>query len=238
MNGLSVIKSALRLINVLAEGETPSPSESTDALESLNAMLDMWNAKRLNVFTIQSAAYTLVTTQQGYTFGTGGNFNAARPTHIEAVDAVLGDAGSATPATDKVRVPIEIIDAAQWGAIKFRTTAKSTSPEKVYPDYAFPLCNLKFWPIPTFAGTAPQVEIHSWTPLTAFADLTTAYTFPAAYELAIKTNLAILLAPEYQGAVVSPALVAQASESKTALQTVNAVHGGLSAPSAPQGATQ
>ena len=40
------INRALRLLGVLAEGETPSAAVSTDALTALNQMIDSWNTER------------------------------------------------------------------------------------------------------------------------------------------------------------------------------------------------
>lgn len=198
MTGASVIQAALRMIGVIGEGETPSASESQDALTALNAMLDAWNNEKAKLYTQAVASLSLTTATQAYTWGTGGTFNTARPVRVDGAIAVVGDASENTPATDKVRIPIDLIqDGAVWAAIRSQT-AKNTFPEKVYVDGAFPLRNVKFWPVPTFAGgTAPSVEFWIWTALTAFADLTTAYTLPPGYELAFKCNLAILLAPEY-----------------------------------------
>ncbi|MEY2916064.1 MAG: hypothetical protein RL454_993, partial [Actinomycetota bacterium] len=41
------INGALRLLGVLAEGETPSSATSQDALNAMNQMLDSWNTERL-----------------------------------------------------------------------------------------------------------------------------------------------------------------------------------------------
>lgn len=220
MTGLSVVKAALRLLGAIGEGQTPSSSESSDALEALNAMLGVWNTNRQNLFSSSYASYALVTTQQLYTLGTGGGFNAARPVKIISIDAVIGDAGNSTPTVEKARIPIEIITVEQWGAIRSRM-AKSTIPERVYPDMAFPLIALNFWPVPTFTGTAPQVEIYQWARLVAFADLTTPYTFPEGYELALKSNLAVTIAPEWDR-IPSPALLQTAAQSLSALRELNA----------------
>ena len=44
------INRALRLLGVLAEGETTSAAASQDALMALNQMIDSWNTERLSVF--------------------------------------------------------------------------------------------------------------------------------------------------------------------------------------------
>ena len=211
MTGASVIASALAAIGVLGEGEVPSPSESTDALALLNALLDSWNTDTRKLYTSSVVSLTLTTTTQLFTWGSAGTFNSARPVKVDGAVVVIADAGSTTPTTDKVRIPLELIqDAATWAAIRSQT-AKNAFPEKVYVDGAFPLRNVRFWPVPTFGGTAPSVEFWIWTVLAAFADLTTSYTLPPGYELAIKRNLAILLAPEY-GRQASSELLASAAE--------------------------
>ena len=45
------INRALRLLGVLAEGETPSASVSQDCLMALNQMIESWNTERLSVAT-------------------------------------------------------------------------------------------------------------------------------------------------------------------------------------------
>ena len=47
------INGALRLIGMLAEGETPSAATSADSLTALNQMIDSWNTERLSVFSTQ-----------------------------------------------------------------------------------------------------------------------------------------------------------------------------------------
>ena len=45
------INRALRLLGVLAEGETPSAETSQDALIALNQMIDSWSTERLSVYS-------------------------------------------------------------------------------------------------------------------------------------------------------------------------------------------
>lgn len=218
MTGNSVIKASLRMLGVIGEGETPSQSEATDALEALNAMIDSWNTRRINLYAVQFSDYAFTNGVASYTIGAGGAFNQARPVKIENASVLIADAGG-TPSTDKVRLPLDLISSEQWAVIKSQT-AKSTVPEAVYVDYGFPLCTLRFWPVPTFTGTAPRVEIYSWTILTAFVDLTTTYSLPAGYELAIKSNLAMMIAPEYD-VVTSGELQRIAQESLESLRALN-----------------
>ena len=43
------INRALRLLGVLAEGETPTAAMSQDSLMALNQMIESWNTERLSV---------------------------------------------------------------------------------------------------------------------------------------------------------------------------------------------
>jgi hypothetical protein len=50
------INGALRLLGVLAEGETPSAETSQDALRAMDQMIDSWNTERLSVYATQDQA--------------------------------------------------------------------------------------------------------------------------------------------------------------------------------------
>jgi len=52
------INRALRLLGVLAEGETTSASVSEDSLMALNQMIDSWNTERLSFFNTQDQIFT------------------------------------------------------------------------------------------------------------------------------------------------------------------------------------
>lgn len=220
MTGNSVIAAALRGIGVIGEGETPSPSESADALALLNAMLNSWSNDKKKLYNSTVASLPLTTGTQSFTWGTAGTFSSARPVKVDGAIVVIADGGSSSPGTNKVRIPLDLIqDAATWAAIRSQT-AQNAFPEKVFVDGAFPLRTVRFWPVPTFGGTAPSVEFWIWLELTAFADLTTTYTLPPGYELAIKTNLGILLAPEY-GRRASAELLMAAKESLDGLMSMS-----------------
>jgi len=71
-----LIVGALRNINVLAAGESLGNSESTDALQVLNDMLDSWSTDHLYVFSSVENILTLIPGQYQYTIGNpvGGSF--------------------------------------------------------------------------------------------------------------------------------------------------------------------
>src|SRR5271154_5020111 len=92
---LDLIKSAMRVLNVLASGEEPSGAEAADGLGILNQMLDSWQIERLMIFTIQRVVndingnpFNLVSGQQVYKVGLGGDFNIPRPPRIARIGII------------------------------------------------------------------------------------------------------------------------------------------------------
>ena len=77
------INGALRLLGVLAEGETPSAATSQDALVALNQMIDSWNTERLAVFSTQDQVFSWPPGFYERTLGPTGNFVGNRPILVE-----------------------------------------------------------------------------------------------------------------------------------------------------------
>lgn len=207
-----LINQVLRKIGVLAAGESPSTDESADALAALNQMLNEWNTLRAAIYTMKSQAFATVGAQASYSMGAGGNFNVARPVKIERATITVATGYTA---------PVEIIGSAAYAEIVQKALAGV--PEKLYPDYAFPLCNLALWPVPS--GT-PALTLWWWQPLiTADLVLTDTVSYPPAYEQALVYNLAVVLASEY-GRALPTEIAAMAERTKAQL-------GALNAPEAP-----
>jgi hypothetical protein len=212
MTALDFIKAALRKINVLASGETPTGTEQADALGILNRMLDSWNADRLTVYNTQIQDFPLVANQQVYTLGPNGNFNVARPAKITGASVVL----LSNPLQPLERPLVIYNNDQEWQEVTLKLI-KTTFPEAVYDDDGFPLRSLSFWPIPQEADT---FRMYSWQPMTAAASLTTVLTNPPGYAEAIEYNLAVRLASEFGGSV-TPLIAASAVQSLANIKAAN-----------------
>lgn len=215
MTGQQLVNAAMNLLGALTQGESPSVSESTDALQAANDMLASWSIERMNIFTILRSEHPLVTATQSYTIGSAGVFNVTRPVKYERAAILIANAGG----SGKLSQPLDLIDEKQWSDIVERGVS-GVIPRVMYADMAFPLTTLYLWPVPTFTGTAPQLELWTWQQLQSFADLTTAYTFPPGYDRALKFNLAVEVAPQF-GIVPTPQVQQIAAESKAALRMLN-----------------
>lgn len=219
---LDVISSALRLIGVLAAGETPDGIMANDCLSVMQDLVDSWNAERLMVFYIPRLVFNLVAGQQTYNYGLPvvGNpivpdFNSQRPARIDRMGIIwLGNAAQ------PLELPMQYLTVAQWQEIPVKNITSSL-PQYCWDDDGFPFRGLNFWPIP---NVADQVTIYPWTVLTQPATLTTQLAFPPGYAKALRYNLAVDLAAEFPvipGSVLGP--VQQiAIESKVVVKSLNA----------------
>jgi hypothetical protein len=77
------INGALRLLGVLAEGETPSAATADDALLALNQMIDSWNTERLTVFSTIDQVETWPPGERYRTFGPTGDIVGDRPILVD-----------------------------------------------------------------------------------------------------------------------------------------------------------
>lgn len=214
MKGNDLIASSLRLIGVLASGETVPADQVADAQVILNQMLEAWSVESLDVFTLNILTFNFVASQQAYTMGTGGNFNTTRPPKIEYASIV-----SNSSVTQPLELPIDMLTDSEWQDIPVKNTP-STLPRKMYDDGGFPLRTLSFWPVPT--DSSVQVRLYVWAQLSQFTDLTTDFTFPPGYLEAIKYNFAVRLSAEWPGNI-SPLAVDLASKALARIKAINSI---------------
>ena len=78
-----LINGALRLIGVLAEGETPSADTSADALFALRQLVDSWNTEELSIFNTQDQTFLWNAGERIRTLGPTGDFVGLRPVFLD-----------------------------------------------------------------------------------------------------------------------------------------------------------
>jgi hypothetical protein len=204
MTASELISASLRLIGV------PSiVTPGAQALEALNNLLQSWTTERLSVYAIRRNTHVLTATTQTYTIGTGGVINVPRPAYLESASILLTG----------VRYPLELIDSLEWDKIR-EDAVSALLPLKLYNDYASPLSTLYLWPKPS--GT-PTLELQSWQPLATFATLADVVALPPGYERAVRYNLAIDLAPEFNRQI-SQEVLGIATQSKAEIAELNALN--------------
>ena len=203
------INRALRLLGVLAEGETPAASVSQDALMAFNQMIDSWNTERLSTFVTQDQIFTWPAGEITRTLGPSGDFVGLRP-------ILMDDATYYRDPGTNVSFGIKFINQQQYDGIAVKTVT-STYPQVCWVNMGFPDITLTIYPKPT-----RDLEWHfvSVQELDRPANLTTVMYYPPGYLRAFTYNLAMEFAPEF-GVEPSPQVTRIAMTSKRDLKRIN-----------------
>jgi hypothetical protein len=203
------INRALRLLGVLAEGETPSADTSQDALTALNQMTDSWNTERLSVFSTQDQVFTWPSDSISRTLGPSGDFVGNRP-------VLLDEATYFRDPSTNVSFGIKMINQQQYDGIAVKTVT-STYPQVLFINMTYPDIDMYIYPKPT-----RDLEWHfiSVEELDNPATLVTNLLFPPGYLRAFTYNLAMEIAPEF-GVEPSPQVQRIAMTSKRNLKRIN-----------------
>jgi hypothetical protein len=203
------INRALRLLGVLAEGETSSAEVSQDSLTALDQMIDSWNTERLSVFSTQDQMFTWPAGQINRTLGPTGNFVGNRP-------VLLDDATYYRDPGTNVSYGIKFINQQQYNGIAVKTVT-STYPQVIFVNMTYPDVDMYIYPRPT-----RDLEWHfiSVQQLTTPATLATNILFPPGYLRAFVFNLAMEIAPEF-GVEPSPQVRRIAMTSKRNIKRIN-----------------
>jgi hypothetical protein len=203
------INGALRLLGVLAEGETPSSEMSQDALTALNQMIDSWNTERLAVFSTQDQVFNWTPGLRSQTLGPTGDFVGNRP-------VLLDDATYFRDPQTNVSYGIKFINQQQYDGIAVKTVT-STYPQVIFTNMTFPDIEMYIYPVPLRLLEWHFISVEE---LTQPANLTTSLTFPPGYLRAFRYNLACEIAPEF-GVEPSPQVQRIAMYSKRNLKRIN-----------------
>lgn len=184
----TIIARTLRLLQVLAAGETASAAEAMDALESLNDMLASWSAAAL-VVPVKTAQVLTVTTSPV----------ALETRPVRIVAAWINDGAS--------DLPMSLLGQADYLGITDK--AVRGLPASIYNDGGYPVATISLYPVP---DRAYALTLQRWDALSQIATLDTDISLPGEYREALATNLAVRLAPEY-GTSVSQEVAALATSS-------------------------
>ena len=203
------INRALRLLGVLAEGESPSAETSQDALMAMNQMIDSWNTERLSVFCTQDQVFTWPAGLVSRTLGPTGDFVGLRP-------VLLDDSTYYRDPGTNVSFGVKFINQQQYNGIAVKTVT-STYPQVIFVNNTFPDVEMYVYPRPT-----RDLEWHfvSVQKLDNPAGLATVLFFPPGYLRAFTYSLAMEIAPEF-GIEPSPQVQRIAMTSKRNLKRIN-----------------
>lgn len=207
--GLDVITDALKLLGVVAGHEVPTATEQHDALVRLNELIDSWGTHAQTLLVARRDVVPLIANIQTYAIGPGLAVDLPVPLTIDAVSYVI----ASSPETEV------FLD---WGTDQaaVATAQKTTTgalPQLVNYSRTHSYGELWVWPIPT---VATDLVIYWREPTAQFPDLVTPIALAAGYARALRTNLAVELAPEF-GRQLGPVVLKQAAESLADIKRQN-----------------
>lgn len=185
---LQLVTDSLKLLGVVAGHEIPTASEQSDSFARLNELIDSWGTHAQTMLVQRRDLVPLVPGQQVYTFGPGGDFpTLPRPMAIDGATLLLG---TGPPA---VETRVEVLAGQAYDAVPM----KGLTGAQVTAVYYSPLAmsaELWVWPVPTAAQT---LVLYYAEPIALFPDLVTPVDLAPGYAKALRTNLAVELAPEF-----------------------------------------
>lgn len=182
----NLIKGALRLIGVLAQGETPSTDQVTEASEALNFLVKAWQADGMPLWGIKEYELTLTASTAKYRIGLSQTVNISKPLRII----------SAYRSTGTTDTPLTIITRDEYN--RLGTKSNTGYPIQLYYDVQNTYGDLYVNPVPDATVAADStitiVYQRSFEDFDAAADEP---DFPQEWFDALKYGLATRLAPEY-----------------------------------------
>ena len=203
------INRSLRILGILAEGETPSAAMSQDALVALNQMIESWSVERLSVYNTIDQIFTWPAGILTRSVGPSGDFIGVRPVLVD-------DATYYRDPSTNVSFGIKFINQQQYAGIAVKTVS-STYPQVCWINMEYPNITMTVYPRPT-----RDLEWHivSGEELDQPANLATVLAFPPGYLRAFTYALAMEFAPEF-GVEPSPQVTRIAMTSKRDLKRIN-----------------
>ncbi len=189
LNRDEVIKGALRKLGVLASGESPTTTQTTDATEALNALVKAFHADGMPLWAITSTTFTVTSGTASYTIGTSQTVNAVAP--LKVLQAFRTPSGESS-------IPMNVYNRYDFNLLP-NDTDVTGSPVTLYYQPTAPATDftgiIKLWPVPN--NSTDTITIHYHRPFQDMDSSTDNFDFPAHWIQALIYNLAWSLASEY-----------------------------------------
>jgi hypothetical protein len=194
----SIINKSLRLLGVLASGETTTADEAQDSLYSLNSIIDSYAANPQYYFCTQAEQFIVINGKNTYTIGDDptmvppADFVTARPIRIVGAFVRINN----------VDTPLALITEQYWTNIA--TKANAGVPTKLLYRPNVPYGEVVLYPTPN--ANVP-LFIKAERMITKYPALISTQYLPPGYQRLLELSLAMELAPEY-GSQVKPEIIA------------------------------
>jgi hypothetical protein len=181
----NLVKSALRIIGAIAQGESPTSDMTTEASEALNMMVKAWEADGMPLWAIKEYSITLVASTASYRIGLSQTVNIPKPLKVIQAYYENGD----------IDIPMTQLTRQEYNSLGNKTT--EGSPIQFYYDPQREYGDLYLFPVPDTTAASNTVRIVYQRPFEDFDASSDEPDFPQEWFEALKFGLAYRLAPEY-----------------------------------------
>ena len=183
----SIITGALRIIGAVAQGETPTATQISEAAEALNYMVKAWHADGMPLWAIKEYSIDLVASTASYRIGESQTVNTPKPLRI--IDAYYHDT------TSNIDIPMTLLTHKEYNRLGNKTT--TGEPIQFYYDVQRTYGDLYLFPVPDTTAASNTVRIVYQRPYEDFDQASDEPDFPQEWFDALKFGLADRLCPEY-----------------------------------------
>jgi hypothetical protein len=183
-----IIKRALRLIGVTAQGETPTTDQISEASTALNGLVKAWQADGMPLWAIRELNIDLTSGSSSYGIGIGQANDSPKP--LKILQAWNRDL------TSSVDIPMRIVSRQEYNLLGNKTS--SGNPIQLYYEPLVDYGVIHVFPVPTATEeTNNNIYIVYQRPFEDFDAAIDTPDFPQEWYDAVTYGLATRLAPEY-----------------------------------------
>lgn len=183
-----LITGALRLVGGVAQGETPTSDQITEAAEALNMLVKAWQAVGMPLWAMKQYTMSLTTSTSSYTIGVGSTVNTAKP--LRVVSAYLHNIASG------IDVPMTLLTREEYNSLGNKTS--TGDPIQFFYEPLLTTGVVHLFPVPdSVAATDYTILLVYQRPFEDFDASTDTPDFPQEWYNALKYGLADMLSFEY-----------------------------------------
>jgi len=184
-----IIKRALRLIGVVAQGETPTATQVTEASVALNGLVLAWQSDGMPLWAIKKHSLPLVAGQYEYEMGATST-DVVIPKPLKVLQAWYHNS------TSNVDVPMRIVTEQQYNMLGNKTI--TGLPIQLWYKPKVNTGTMTIYQVPdAYAEANITINFVYQAPFSTFNASTDVPDFPQEWYDAVTYGLASRLAPEY-----------------------------------------
>jgi hypothetical protein len=184
----TIIRGALRIVGGIAQGETPTTDQYTEAAEALNFLVKALEADGMPLWAMKEYSVPLTVSTASYRIGLSQTVNTPKP--LRVISAYRRDS------TSNIDVPMVKLTRDEYNLLGNKTS--EGTPSQFYYDPQRTYGDLFLFPVPdSSSATNSVVRIVYQRPFEDFDASTDEPDFPQEWFDALKFLLADRLAPEY-----------------------------------------